>query len=171
VQHGRPYRFAVVPNSGKFRIEPYDPTIHAPVPGSNSGPNGPSGTTGTTTTAPDGSPTGPNGTVTNPNVQNTVTPFIDGNTPAIDGDSTKTGIVIEETLPSGVRFGTKDSPVNPDSNESDGDYITIAVFLPNGSALDDVEIVFAAKGASSVTLRLRGLTGTSTQFRTPEGGK
>jgi prepilin-type N-terminal cleavage/methylation domain-containing protein len=171
VEHGRPYRFAVIPNSGKFKIEPYDPTIHQPVPGNTAGPNGPYGTAGTTTTAPDGSPTGPNGTVTNPNVQNTVTPFLDGNTPPVDTTSAKTGIIIEKTLPEGVRFGTKDSPVNPDSQESAGDYVTIAVFMPDGTAQDDVEIVFAAKGAPSVTLRLRGLTGTSTQFKTQEGGQ
>src|SRR5580692_175694 len=59
IEHGRPYRFAVIPNTGKFKIEPYDPTIHQPVPGSQNGQNGPSGTNGTTTVAPDGSPTGP----------------------------------------------------------------------------------------------------------------
>jgi prepilin-type N-terminal cleavage/methylation domain-containing protein len=165
IEHGRPYRFAVVPNTGKFKIEPYDPTIHQPVPGSQNGQNGPSGTNGTTTVAPDGSPTGPNGTVTNPSAQNTVTPFMDSKTPVLDGTAA-TGIIIEDRLPAGVRFGTKDVPVNADGEEPDGnDYVTIAVFMPDGTALDDVEIVFAAKGATSVILKLRGLTGTSTQSR------
>jgi prepilin-type N-terminal cleavage/methylation domain-containing protein len=167
-EHNRPYRFAVVPNTGKFKIEPYDPAIHDPVPGSNSGQNGPSGTSGTTTVAPDGSPTGPNGTVTNPSAQNTITPFVDSNTPVYDGTA-KMGIVIEDRLPTGVRFGTKDVPASSDGDEADsGDYVTIAVFMPDGTAQDDVEIVFAAKGASSITLRLRGLTGTSTQTRAEE---
>jgi prepilin-type N-terminal cleavage/methylation domain-containing protein len=167
IEHGRPYRFAVIPNTGKFKIEPYDPATQAPVPGSNSGQNGPSGTSGTTTVAPDGSPTGPNGPVTVPGVQNTVTPFIDSNTPAYDGTA-EMGIVIEERLPSGVRFGTKDVPAG-DGDEPDGDYVTIAVFMPDGTAQDDVEIVFAAKGATSIVLRLRGMTGTSTQTRLEEG--
>ena len=168
VEHGRPYRFAVVPNTGKFIIEPYDPARHQPVPGTSNGPGGPSGTVGSTTVAPDGSRSGANGTVTNPDAQNTVTPFMDSNTPDPDGTA-KHGIIVEDRLPTGVRFGTKDTPVNTDSEEGDGDYVTIAVFMPDGTALDDVEIVFAAKGASPITLRLRGLTGTATQSRGEEG--
>jgi prepilin-type N-terminal cleavage/methylation domain-containing protein len=144
VEHGRPYRFAVIPNTGRFKIEPYDPAHHQP--------------------APDGSGADQGG-------QNNITPFIDSNTPVLD-DSAKTGIIIEDQLPSGVRFGTKDNPVNPDSEESaDGDYVTIAVFLPDGTAMNDVEIIFSAKGGTSITLKLRGLTGTCTQFRTGEDGR
>jgi prepilin-type N-terminal cleavage/methylation domain-containing protein len=79
-----------------------------------------------------------------------------GNT---SGDTT--GFLIEDSLPAGVRFGTKEHPVNPDGSESDGAYVPIAVFLPEGGALDDVEIQFAAKGAKTVTLRLRSLTATT----------
>jgi prepilin-type N-terminal cleavage/methylation domain-containing protein len=161
VEHGRPYRFAVVPNTGKFKIEPYDPALHQLVPDSG----GPSGTV-----APDGTRTGPGGAMTNPNAQDTVTPFMDSNTPVHDGTA-KMGIIIEDRLPSGVRFGTKDTPANPDSAEADGDYVTIAVFMPDGTALDDVEIVFGARGSASVTLKLRGLTGTATQYRGGEEGK
>jgi hypothetical protein len=123
IEEGRPYRFAVIPNSGKFKIEPYQPTPQ----------------TGTT-------------------FNNDIGPANGGN-----GNN---GFVDETTLPTGVRFGTKDSPVNADVNEPDGgEYLTIAVFNPDGTAQDDVEINFGAKGTQPLTLRLRALTGAVVTIR------
>ena len=84
-------------------------------------------------------------------------------------DPNNPGVVIEESLPQGVRFGTKGSPVDPNSDEgTGGDYVTIAIFLPDGSAMEDVEVTFGGKGAANtITLRLRGLTGAS--VRVPPG--
>jgi type II secretory pathway pseudopilin PulG len=125
LEESRPYRFAVVPNSRKFKIEPYKGTLE--------------------------------------NADSAFLNDMSGNT--------KTGLVIEDTLPEGVRFGTKDSPVNTDGGETDGDYVTIAIFMPDGSAQDDVEITFGAKGSAVVTLRLRAYTGSVTTVRGKEDGQ
>src|SRR5437870_3423008 len=66
IEEGRPYRFAVIPNSGKFKIEPFQGSL-----------------------------------------QNTDTAFLNP-----DDSSRNPGLVIEESLPDGVRFGTRDQPVN-----------------------------------------------------------
>src|SRR5439155_18244287 len=71
IEEGQMYRFAVIPNSGKFRVEPCDAMGQSLVGNGN-----------------------------------------------MEGDIA--GIVIDDALPPGVRFGTKEMPVNPDSPESDG---------------------------------------------------
>jgi type II secretory pathway pseudopilin PulG len=125
LEEGRPYRFAVVPNSRKFKIEPYQGTL-----------------------------------------ENADSAFLND----LSGSTVK-GLSIEDTLPEGVRFGTKDVPVSTDGTESGGDYVTIAVFLPDGSAQDDVEITFGAKGSAHVTLKLRAYTGSVTTIRGKEQDK
>jgi prepilin-type N-terminal cleavage/methylation domain-containing protein len=122
VEENRPYVFSIVPNSSKYRVEPYRA----------------SSLVGTGLVAGSGLDTTDTGSNT----------------------SETTGYLIEDSLPSGVRFGTKEHPVNPDGEEADGSYVRIAVFLPEGGALDDVEIQFAVKGSKTVTLRLRSLTAT-----------
>jgi prepilin-type N-terminal cleavage/methylation domain-containing protein len=123
LEESRPYRFAVVPNSGKFKVEPYQGSL-----------------------------------------ENADTAFLNN-----DSSPNSPGVVIEDVLPEGVRFGTKDQPVDANSNEATGsDYVTIAIFLPDGSAQDDVEITFGAKGSTVVTLRLRAYTGSVTTIRKEE---
>jgi prepilin-type N-terminal cleavage/methylation domain-containing protein len=90
-------------------------------------------------------------------------------------------LVMEEALPKGVRFTTTDSAqngqVDPNGDSSqapDGvnpsQYTTAAVFLPDGTAQDDVEIIFQAKGTQPLMLRLRGFTGVvSAGPLNPEG--
>jgi prepilin-type N-terminal cleavage/methylation domain-containing protein len=158
IEEGRAYRFAVIPNTGKFKIEPFDPARHMNGPAfANQG--------GTTTIGPDGQPTGPNG----PAVQG-VMPFITNQASPVENEDS---YVIEDALPSGVRFGTKDTPVDPGSEEAkDGDYVTVAVFLPDGTAMQDVEITFGtAAKASAVTLRLRGMTGAVTTVQGEDANK
>jgi hypothetical protein len=134
IEEGRMYQFGVIPNSGKFKIEPFkgglqDQGYLSPSP--ESGPDG--GSMG-------GAPANP-------------------------------GYVIEDKLPTGVRFGTKDVSVDPNSEESDGgDYVVVAVFLPNGRASEDVEIIFGSKGSANVTLHLRELTGAATTVRPKSEG-
>jgi prepilin-type N-terminal cleavage/methylation domain-containing protein len=163
IEEGRPYCFRVIPNTGKFKIQPYDPSSE---PG-----GGDMSTTlgGQTTTAPDGSPSGVNGTIVNSGAQNTVFRFMDYSGNPVDSSS---GVVIEDVLPQGVRFGTQGNPVDPNSAEpTGGDYVTIAVFLPDGTAMEDVEVTFGGKGASNpITLKLRGLTGASVRVPPGEGG-
>jgi len=127
VEESRPYRFAVIPNSGKFKIEPY-----------------------------------------NGSLQDRDTAFLNPDASATN----KSGLVIEDKLPEGIRFGTKDQPANTDGGtESDGgEYVTIAIFLPDGTTQDYVEITFGTKGSAQVTLRLRAFTGSATTIRSKGEG-
>jgi type II secretory pathway pseudopilin PulG len=82
------------------------------------------------------------------------------------------GTVIVKALPSGVRFGVGDkAPDEPpaetgNAKEEDqppsNNWITGVVFLPDGSAKQDVTATFRVRGARPATLMLRGLTGTVT---------
>jgi len=119
IEEGQMYRFAVVPNTGKFKIEPCDamgnPTLNGPPEDENA------------------------------------------------------GIVMEDRLPTGVRFGTKDMPVSSDGPENDGsDYVAMAIFLPDGTAQSDVEVTFGGAGTVT-TLRLNALTGATSVIRQSEG--
>jgi type II secretory pathway pseudopilin PulG len=88
------------------------------------------------------------------------------------------GFVLEESLPKGVRFSLGDSAQGaaPDEDDPIGDlngrktdagvspdsYNTAAVFLPDGTAREDVEVLFQVRGTRSVSIRLRGMTGAVT---------
>jgi prepilin-type N-terminal cleavage/methylation domain-containing protein len=133
IEEGRPYRFAVMPNSGKFKIEPY---------------------------------TGPLQNVDMLNPDPNAAPNMPGGAAAANA----AGHVIEDRLPSPVRFGTKESPADPNSMEMDsGEYVTVAIFLPNGTATEDAEMSFGAKGSSLVTIRLRAITGSSIEVPRENG--
>jgi hypothetical protein len=98
-------------------------------------------------------------------LQNAGTAFLSSDT-----SSNVTGRVIEDMLPDGVRFGTKDQPVNTDGPEVDNaEYVTIAVFMPDGSAQSDAEIMLGAKGSSTMIIHLRAFTGSVTSIRSKEG--
>lgn len=79
------------------------------------------------------------------------------------------GMVLEDALPSGVHFsvnGNASSPPPDDARVKDvktpasGNWSAAAVFLPDGTAKQDVRILFQIKGARPAELQLRGLTGT-----------
>jgi prepilin-type N-terminal cleavage/methylation domain-containing protein len=89
------------------------------------------------------------------------------------------GLVLEESLPKGVRFSLgSDSAQGAAGDEEDdpvGDlngrksaatspdaYSTAAVFLPDGTARDDVLILFEVRGTRPVSIHLRGMTGAVT---------
>src|SRR5262249_30662761 len=60
--------------------------------------------------------------------------------PAGDAPNGKPVLVIEDPFPKGVRFGAGDTPVNAEADEpTGGDYVPVAIFLPDGTAQDDVE--------------------------------
>jgi hypothetical protein len=81
------------------------------------------------------------------------------------------GAVIEHSLPTGVRFAVGDAgggqapaaePERYDLEEEPvkgGSWSTTVVFLPDGTAREDVRIRFDVKGTRPMTLQLRGLTG------------
>ena len=59
--------------------------------------------------------------------------------------------------------------LNPPPSSSSGAWNTVAVFLPDGTAQQDVEIVFRMADCSPVSLRLRALTGGVTSRRLRRG--
>jgi prepilin-type N-terminal cleavage/methylation domain-containing protein len=121
LNEARPYRFAIVPNKGNFRIAP-DLTEYW----SNALP-----TASATAPAP---------------------------------------LISSRSLPDGLRFSA-DSPDSgpasgpsslPDAKVPLDAWASKAVFRPNGSAKQDVEIIFGDKKTRQLTLRLRALTGAVT---------
>ena len=83
------------------------------------------------------------------------------------------GLVLEEALPGGVQFAVNGQPSgdipedkSPPGKEDDKskyagiDWSTAVVFLPDGTAKEDVHILFQVRGARPTTVHLRGLTGT-----------
>jgi len=93
-------------------------------------------------------------------------------------DPAHPALVEEKALPRGVTFsgngagpaGAADaSPVGP-AHVSPDAYTTLAVFLPDGTARADVEILFQVRGARPTTLCLRSLTGATAVRSDPAGG-
>ncbi len=145
IEDGRPYRFAVVPNTGYYRVAPDAPEFW-------SGSGGPTSEPG------------------------------------------KPGLVVADALPKGVRFtvssGSSGGSAPPPSSSSAGDaglggdvlsspppqspsaYTTPIVFMPDGTTREDAEIVFQLRGARSVSLSLRAMTGVVTARKLgPNGGR
>lgn len=81
--------------------------------------------------------------------------------------------VIEDHLPPGVQIAmggqSASDPTSPTANvgssvgQSDnGSYVVAAVFQPDGTARNDVQVVLSMKGAAPITVKLRGMTGSVT---------
>jgi hypothetical protein len=78
-------------------------------------------------------------------------------------------LVLEEALPSGVHFNVGDAPggapalVPDDAKEektkASGQWSPGVVFLPDGTAREDVKVTFQVRGVRPATLQLRGMTG------------
>jgi prepilin-type N-terminal cleavage/methylation domain-containing protein len=119
MEEGRPYRFAVLPGKGNFRIAPDSPEFW----------NGDAATS----TDPNSGP-----------------------------------LVFNGTLPKGVRMTfagqdgeddkDQDTVADPESTDP-SQYVTAAIFLPDGTARDDVEISFQCRGTRPQALQLRAMTG------------
>jgi prepilin-type N-terminal cleavage/methylation domain-containing protein len=93
-------------------------------------------------------------------------------------ESSNSGLVLEETLPKGVRFslinaaGSGDINSSPPPGNTDSStWFGVAVFLPDGTTRQDVELLFEGRGARSRILSLRALTGIVTPRNAPEGGR
>src|SRR5262245_6195396 len=87
---------------------------------------------------------------------------------ASSDDEAAPPVVLEETLPTGVRFTTTDTPGGgserdmPAGSVPPSAYSTVVTFRPDGTASRDVELVFRARGARAVNLTLRGFTCVAT---------
>ena len=107
----------------------------------------------------------------------------DESTPANLEEETEPPLIVQDTLPKGVRFTTNDLPVptGPDQAEEmlqasqgrgQGAWVPLVTFLPDGTARENVEVTFQGQGVRPVMLCLRGLTGVvSVKFAPREGGK
>jgi type II secretory pathway pseudopilin PulG len=129
IEEGQPYRFAVVPGKGNFRLAPDSPEYWE---GGNPTPSG------------------------------------NGPQPAILASALPRGV----TFANGPGSGPPSGGSNPDTvlaSVSPGQYQTLAVFLPDGTARDDVEIRFNVRGAAPAVIRLRSMTGVVSVQR--GGGK
>jgi len=91
-----------------------------------------------------------------------------GNGP--DDDPNGQGYILEKSMPSGVCFmvnGQGSSEPPPDDNKVTADdkpvaaanWSPAAVFLPDGTAREDVKVVFYARGCKPTNLQVRSLTG------------
>lgn len=116
ISDGRPYRFAIMHNTGKFRIAPED------------------------------------------------TDFWGDSDNAGEGDQEIRPWVVEGTLPGSVIFVSADATSADGKpaaqSQSGGGWTRTVTFLPNGTAHEDVEVAFGQSGSRSVTLKLRGITGS-----------
>jgi prepilin-type N-terminal cleavage/methylation domain-containing protein len=84
--------------------------------------------------------------------------------------STTPAFVKEDTLPGGIRFNLDngDAPANTDSQPPENDSVDPSqwskqvTFLPDGTAVDDKNIVLHIEGSRPLTVRVRALTGRVT---------
>jgi prepilin-type N-terminal cleavage/methylation domain-containing protein len=88
------------------------------------------------------------------------------------------GMVHEDDVPKGVRFTPADAPPSTDGPDpglgpstpsapaDPGSWVTVATFLPDGTAREDEAVVtLGSRGAKPIVVRLRGLTGIVTRKR------
>jgi prepilin-type N-terminal cleavage/methylation domain-containing protein len=117
IEEGRPYRFAIIPGEGRFRV------------------------------APDGGS------------------YWSGNGQNDDNSAGPPPLIQEDTLPKGIRFASTDAGTATDTgvqqdSTTGGPWTSVATFLPDGTAREDVSIEFSQRGGGRpMILKLRGLTG------------
>jgi prepilin-type N-terminal cleavage/methylation domain-containing protein len=90
--------------------------------------------------------------------------------PMANGDTQP--LVVEDSLPRDIPFVNGDSSdvsaagAAGDAAPADsGSWTTVAVFLPDGTAQDDAQVILTLRGAGVISLRLRALTGGVTTRR------
>jgi len=94
--------------------------------------------------------------------------YWNGGSPSSDAKGK--GLVMQKALPDGVKFtvnGDAASPPPPEvgagsTGEGSGNWSTAVIFQPDGTAREDVRILFQVRGARATEVHLRGLTGTAT---------
>ncbi len=95
-----------------------------------------------------------------------------GSVPAAD-DPENPPLVLEKSLPRGIVFGSNGEGATagdgetslPDDAVPPGSWVTRAVFLPDGTAQDDVDEIIRLDNCRPITLHLRALTGVVTVQR------
>lgn len=84
--------------------------------------------------------------------------------PNAPSDTEDPPFILEGDLPEEIVFNSAQG------GNATGDYQTVAVYLPDGTARDDVQIMFGKAGAQSLGLHLRALTGAVTMVDPPPQG-
>jgi len=138
ILEGRPYRFCFAPNGVDFRVGPDSPEFWS-----------------------GGDPPPPTGSGPQPLVaQDTLPPDIqfDLNNPS-DPNSAGASASTNATTGSSAPSDPNSAGASTASNSSGGSWITYAVFLPDGTAQNDVALTFRYMNCTPVILRLRALTG------------
>lgn len=112
MREGRPYKFSIIQQTGKFRIEPED--VSAP------------------------------------------------------SDTDDPPMILEDELPQPIVFvsqttGGQSSTINAGAGSSGG-YECLVVYLADGSARDDVQMLFGKEGTRPIGLQLRSYTGAVTMI-------
>jgi hypothetical protein len=85
-------------------------------------------------------------------------------------NSSEPALIIDGVLPKGAKFEVSEvretdadmAAVAPVGNSGGGNWVTVAVFLPDGTAREDAEVRLTARGIRPMIMRLRGLTGVVT---------
>jgi hypothetical protein len=103
--------------------------------------------------------------------------FWSGSTPEYDPNNPF--LVIEEALPSKVRFAFQGNGSEGPSGDNEepgkvdpGQYVIVAIFNPDGTSQDDVDITFHYGSSKGMTLSLRSITGMGTvKPANPEGNR
>jgi len=112
MKEGRPYKFSVTYQTGKFKIEPED-----------------------------------------------------GNTPS---DTDDAPMIFEGELPPLVLFSKDQSNSSGTGSSGGTGYETLAVYQADGTARDDVQVMFGKEGSKPIGLHLRALTGAVTMIDQPQ---
>src|SRR5438874_6921607 len=113
VADGRPYRFAVMENTGKFRVAPDSPE------------------------------------------------FWDGTTSDSSSDGARPPLVVEDKLPQEMRFLGSPDAAGASQGQSN-DWTCPIVFMPDGNAQQDAQIVFGGSAGRPLVLRIKAATGVAT---------
>jgi type II secretory pathway pseudopilin PulG len=132
IEEGRPYRFAVIPGTGYYRVAPDDNDFWS---GSSS---------------PAFDPHKPSLVLERALPRGVRFAVASGGQSAAAPSSGK-----EEG-------GGLDDGMTPPQPRPPSEYTSPIVFLPNGTAREDAEVRFSVRGAKEKTLSLRGLTGVVT---------
>lgn len=136
---GRPYRFAIMDGTGKFKIAP-----------------------DTSSFWDDAEPTSSESDLPPWVVEETLPGQVTFVQAGVSASATSSSTSVSPG-------GTPSTPGASGHHGGGGVWNSTLTFLPNGTAREDVEIAFGQGGMSSAVLRIRGRTGTITSGHAKEG--
>ena len=87
--------------------------------------------------------------------------------PARPSDTNDPPMIFEGELPPQILFNNQTSGSNA-GGASSGGYECLVVYLADGTARDDVQIMFGKEGTRPIGLQLRALTGAVSLIDQPE---